>query len=420
MSLNATGEAESEEPVPLQSEQLRRLFAIKHFVPVLVRIEPGNVLLVRHIVRCYNRNRYTPLAVAFRRRGWPVSRLPRPDKQGLGVALGYVSRSGAARLLNRGLSLYYFPPAGFSMSPVQSTAAAPAAGAVLDRRWGAQALGVDSLHAAGHRGRGITIGVVDSGLSPQCHPSLADVPLGGFADFVHDPNPEKAKARRPHDHDSIGRHGSEVCSFIAGQAVANYTWGIAPEAQLVVAAVVARGEIPGTTISRTTCDSYRLIEAIDWVVQRGARIVNLSLRSGQWKRIEGLPGEIFDYDVDQQVSAVFQLLITELKKRNVLVVAASGNSGVPEFPGCLRDCLSVGAHGPSRTPWVRSGAGTWCGRVVPDFTAPGCSFPALSADREVEGTSFAAAHVSGLAAALWSQDPTDPVDSLILKIRKLC
>ncbi|PAE38719.1 S8 family serine peptidase [Bacillus sp. 7884-1] len=105
-------------------------------------------------------------------------------------------------------------------------------------------LGVDKLHKEGFTGKGIKIGVLDTGIDYN-HPDLKDAFKGGY-DFVNDDNDpmettyeDWLTAGKPVNE---GRsystdHGTHVSGIIAGQQknIANFaTKGVAPEADLYV------------------------------------------------------------------------------------------------------------------------------------------------------------------------------------------
>jgi subtilisin family serine protease len=131
-------------------------------------------------------------------------------------------------------------------------------------------------------------------------------------------------------------------------------------------------------------------EGIRWAVEHGAKVVNLSL---------GAPGDRPDLDA----------AIDDAIAQGVVVVVAAGNSGSsrPDGDGypaaAVPNAIRVAATTSARklAPW--SNHGSWV-----DVSAPGWAV-ALRRNGTVaigvQGTSYSAAYVSGLAGLLLSENP---------------
>lgn len=234
-------------------------------------------------------------------------------------------------------------------------------------------------------GRGVVIGVVDTGVDPT-HPDLAGKVLA-TADCIGGPCREGAG-------DDAHGHGTLVAGIAA--AVTDNDRGIAgvaPEARLVVArAIGGNGEGQVADIDR----------AIRWVVAQGAQVVNLSIG-------------------DPNVLAV-TLLGTPLRpaveyawSQGAIPVLASGNqsTGLVDLGssnyGDL-DAVVVGAT--TRAGSVADyssplGTAKW-GLVAPGGSGTGDGDDVISTYTRGEyaltsGTSMATPHVSGALALLLSQ-----------------
>jgi subtilisin family serine protease len=209
--------------------------------------------------------------------------------------------------------------------------------------------------AALHRlatGRGVRVAVVDSGVEAG-HPDLAgQVVLN--QNFIDD---------RPVPAES---HGTAVAGVIAaradnGEGIA----GIAPQAQLLALRACWQAQ------EQTLCTSLGLAKALYAALQQGAHLINLSL---------GGPDD-----------RLLALLLDQALARGVTVVTAMPGRGGP-FPANHRGVLVVGA-----APPLPEGAVIAPGRDVPS-TAVGGGYAVVS------GSSFSAAHATGLLALVRELD----------------
>jgi subtilisin family serine protease len=175
--------------------------------------------------------------------------------------------------------------------------------------WGLQQLQIPDVWST-TKGQYINVAVLDTGVYGE-NPALH----GRVRDFmVMDPLGRRIKAEPTFDSD---QHGTHVCGTIAGgRTPSGVAIGVAPEAQLLVAAVLI-----GHATLRT------LLEGITWAVERGADIINMSLGFSYY---EPLFGEVFDLLIGQY---------------GVLPVVAIGNTyhGNSDSPGSAHSAFSVGA-----------------------------------------------------------------------------
>lgn len=239
-------------------------------------------------------------------------------------------------------------------------------------------------------GEGVVVAVVDSGVDAD-HPDLEGAVLPGRSYVDVDPgarprllavgtDPGPVYERAFAQADPVG-HGTAVAGLIAGRADAAEP-GIAPEAAILPVRVLDD--------ENRYHDSAMVGAAVEWAVDNGADIVNLSLGG--------------HYD-----SAPFAEAIAYAERHDVLVVACTGNQrqdGPDEavwFPARLPDVLAVTGVDRSGERW-----GTAVTGGETDLAAPGADLLAPEAGgghRTVTGTSFAAALVSGAAALVRSAHP---------------
>lgn len=208
-----------------------------------------------------------------------------------------------------------------------------------------------ALHRAS-TGRKVPVAVIDSGVD-SAHPDLlGQVML--HENFV-DAGPDLAEA-----------HGTAVAGIIAarsgnGAGIA----GIAPDARLM--ALRACWERPRAPVR---CNSFTLGRAINYALLHGARVINLSL--------SGPPDRLLQ-----------SLLDAALARGIAVVGAADPRRADGGFPASHPGVIAVAAAGVGAAP------GT--------LHAPGADIPTSVPGARwamVNGSSFAAAHVSGLVALL--------------------
>jgi hypothetical protein len=209
-------------------------------------------------------------------------------------------------------------------------------------------------------GRGVRVAVVDSGVDAS-HPDLAgQVELQ--ENFV-DTGPVPAEV-----------HGTAVAGVLAARAGNGVgIAGIAPGARLM--ALRACWQAPN---QGARCSSFTLGKALNFAIQHGARVINLSL-----------------------VGPADRLLQTLLDAANAQGAAVVGAADPGQqdggFPASSPVVLAIGAQSPARAP-VRAGA----------LLAPGTDIPTCLPGARwglVSGASYATAHVSGLVALLAQLQP---------------
>jgi len=264
-------------------------------------------------------------------------------------------------------------------------AAAPGDDPFFSRQWALEQIGAPAAWSAA-RGGGVTIGVVDTGVDLG-HPDLV-AKIVGTADCVGKPCADGG------GQDTNG-HGTLVSGIAAavtgnGRGVA----GVAPDAKLVVAKVLSsNGEGRIEDINA----------GIRWVVDRGARVVNLSL---------GDP----HFLVTSLLGTPLRTGIEYAWSRGAVPVLASGNysTGIAELGsqnyGSL-NAIVVGATdraGAVATYSSAIGNAKW-GAVAPGGAGAGgpdsnvISTYMAGEYASTAGTSMAAPHVSGALAVLLSQ-----------------
>lgn len=248
-------------------------------------------------------------------------------------------------------------------------------------------IGAPAAWAAGYTGEGVKVAVIDTGVD-QTHPDLADREIA-----------EANFSGTPDNIDHFG-HGTHVASIVAGTGAKSggkYR-GVADGASILDAKVLDD--------NGSGQDSW-IIAGMQWAVDQGADIANLSLGGQDTPEIDPLEEAV------NSLSA----------KSGTLFVIAAGNSyrdATIGSPGSADAALTVGAVDDddnladfsSRGPRIGDGA------IKPDVTAPGVDIvAALHSDGTIgepvepgytslSGTSMATPHVAGAAALLAQQHPS--------------
>jgi len=221
--------------------------------------------------------------------------------------------------------------------------------------WGVARIGGQRAHTRGLTGRGVRIGIMDSGIHAG-HPDLAENYVFGY-DF---------EAMGALTGDPFG-HGTHVSGTVAGVANGAGVIGTAPGAGISMLKV-------GTW----SPSSSAAIAALEWAVDNGIQVTNSSF---------GLPH-----------STLLEMAYDAAWEAGIVNVAASGNDslGTVGAPARYASVIAVGAT--DSLDRVASFS-TW--GLDLDLCAPGVrvnSTYGASGYRAMDGASMASPHVAGAAA----------------------
>jgi serine protease AprX len=277
------------------------------------------------------------------------------------------------------------PPGGVDSptQPASGSAGVPLRGASLPEA------GVTPAAVAATAGRGIGVGVLDTGIAASGDLAgrvVASADLSGEWSFT----------------DSYG-HGTFMAGLIAGSGQAGGPAGVAPGADLVDLKVA--GADGATTLGQVLAALQLADAARD---RFNLRVLNISL---------GAPA-------DDPATAPLTEAVERLWADGITVVAASGNEGGgTEAPGLDPYVLTVGAVDGAGTVPAWSSRGTdFAGRAKPDLVAPGVGLVGLRAPGSTidlanpsarvgdhyfrgSGTSMSTAVVAGAAALVAAEHP---------------
>ncbi len=228
--------------------------------------------------------------------------------------------------------------------------------------WGIHSSGSYMVQTQKEPGMGsVKVAVFDTGISD--HPDLA---IAGGVSFVESSG----------SYWDDNGHGTHIAGTIAASDNGIGVLGMAPLAEVYAVKVMdANGD--GQTSS--------VIQGIDWAIQNDIDMINMSFVSSQY-------------------SAMLHEAIQDAVESGILVIAAAGNMGsgtdTVQYPAKYPEVVAVGAVDPShhRTDFSSTGSEL-------DLVGPGFGILSTKINGEygvASGTSNAAAHVTGAAALLWS------------------
>jgi subtilisin family serine protease len=241
-------------------------------------------------------------------------------------------------------------------------------------------IGAPSVWSAGFTGKGIRVGVVDTGIDSG-HPDLVGRVLV-TRDFTGEG-----------ETDNHG-HGTHVAGIIGGtgaQSGGKYR-GVAPEC-LFVASKVLKGDGSGMMSD--------VIAGLEFVAEQHVQVVNLSLGGGS------------NCDGTDALSVACDSVVDQ----GIVVCVAAGNSGPGAgtlgSPGCAKKVITIGATDKQDGIADYSSRGpSLDGRVKPDLCFPGSSIHSCRAKNTsmgqpiddyyttASGTSMATPHATGSSALL--------------------
>ena len=215
-------------------------------------------------------------------------------------------------------------------------------------------------------GRGIVVAVIDSGVD-VAHPDLSGVVAKQFnAIGDTDVTPDS--------------HGTAIAGIIGGRGLVR---GVAPGANVLD----VRAFKPSTSDGPRLATTFILARAMQWAIEQDARIFNLSFTGPR----------------DPQLLKIIKAASAD----RAIMIAAAGNGGsgaAPAYPAAYDEVIAVTATDPSEKLYEKANHGRYIALAAPgvDIFAP---IPGKSHTMH-SGTSFAAAHVSGILALMLQRNPS--------------
>lgn len=230
-------------------------------------------------------------------------------------------------------------------------------------------LRMEAVHAQ-QRGKNARVAIIDSGIDAQ-HPDLR-ARVAVRKNFLSG------------DDVAAEIHGTAVAGIIAASADDFGITGIAPEATVLALRACVQSR---ANVSDAQCNSTSVSRALDFALQQGAQLVNMSF---------GTP------ETDPLIST----LLTEGARRGALLVAPVGNARWQEqasFPARHPAVIAVGGVDERGAPYPNAKLAAQA-RVNAPATQVFSTVPGQR-HNFVDGTSFAAATVSGILALAIDKQP---------------
>ena len=233
-----------------------------------------------------------------------------------------------------------------------------------DLQYALNKTGVMAAHSL-TRGRGARIAIIDSGIDVT-HPDLANAVAASF-------HVAGKAAARP------GDHGTAIAGIIRARGQIR---GVAPEAVLLDVNVFRSSRSKEPAFATTAS----ILRGLDWALSRRARIINMSLAG---------PND-----------PMLQLAIIAAYRNRAIMVAAAGNGGAnapSAYPAAYEQVIAVTATDVADRIYGSANQGSYIAVAAPgvDVLAPALRHAHLLQT----GTSFAAAHVSGIIALMVGRTP---------------
>jgi serine protease AprX len=272
-------------------------------------------------------------------------------------------------------------------------------------------MGADHMHAAGYRGEGMLIAIMDAGF-----PGAA-----AAAPFQHIFNESRFDASASYDFVTgssnvfvQSNHGTHVFSIMGAFTPDSFTGGAHKSNYMLFITEYAPSEY--------RVEEYNWLFAAERADSAGVNVINTSLG---YTTFDDPDMNYAPSDMDG-ATAVITRAANMASSKGIAVVVSAGNEGdsgwaIVAAPADSEHVLSVGSVNSSgiRVPSSSKGP-TSDGRVKPDVAALGSSVSIISPSGSISsggGTSYASPLVASLVAGTWQMLPELTVQQLFDTIR---
>lgn len=228
-------------------------------------------------------------------------------------------------------------------------------------------------------GREVRVAIIDSGVAFN-HEDISEQVVARI-------NFSDKKIEAEEDYDRYG-HGTHVAGIVAAKHNSVGVAGVCPECDILDVKVLN---------DAGTGSSSRIAQGIDWAVNNGAKVINMSL--------------------GQRVSSrTLEAAVNNAWNRGVVLVAAAGNAGTQAqiYPGAYPKVIAVAATDNFDNKASFSSYGKWVDVAAPGVnvysTFPNHDFALMTQyNRSVKydmgsGTSMASPIVAAVAALVWGEN----------------
>ncbi|HHS13789.1 MAG TPA: T9SS type A sorting domain-containing protein [bacterium] len=257
------------------------------------------------------------------------------------------------------------------------------------------------VHALGLTGKGVRVGLLDTGFNTRTHIALSDIHIYTEYDFVQN---DFITSNEYGDHPEQQIHGTQVLAVI-GAYHPGYMMGAAHEASFAL----AKTEL--VDVSDDTIEIDYWVAGLEWLESRGVDIVTNSLAfytfvNGPDYRTEDLDGDTFIPTVAADIAV----------SKGVVFLSAAGNSRHEPWhyiisPADGDSVIAVGAVTAGGNSTYFSSVGpTADGRFKPDVMALGTGVVTVDLHSYggyygVSGTSFSSPLAAGVCALMLQARP---------------
>ncbi len=257
-----------------------------------------------------------------------------------------------------------------------------------------------AAHNIGISGRGVLVGMLDTGFRWRIHEAMEKMNVIAEYDFIQK---DSVTSNETGDSGSQDSHGTSTMSLVGGFK----------EGQLVSPAFNANFILGKTEYvpSETNVEEDNWVAAIEWMEAQGVDVVSSSLGYSEFDAGQ----KSYVYADMNGRTATTSKTATIAARKGVVVVNANGNEAQSSWhfmtsPADADSIISVGAVNGSGTVAGFSSLGpTSDGRIKPDVSAHGvgtyCASPGKSSYYFPSGTSMATPLTAGVAAMILSAHP---------------
>lgn len=278
-------------------------------------------------------------------------------------------------------------------------------------------INIVKLHSSGINGKGVLIGVIDSGFDYEINKSFSHVDIVGTRDFIFG---DEDVIDREEDSLEQRDHGTVTFSTIAGYYPGRL-FGAAPAASFLLAKTE-------DLRSETRIEEDYYAAAIEWMEALGA---DISTSSVGYRSFDTTQTRYSFPDLDGN-STIAARIVNIASKKGMLCFTSAGNNGPEESsiltPGDADSIVTIGSVGIDTAsnifvPNYSARGPNAAGNIKPDFSFLGndvvcAGMQAPETILKINGTSMAAPQAAGAAALMLQAFPEITAPEIKQYLRK--